>query len=157
MINCYHSINGLDNLKGASIIRNNTSRTATITDTRTGKRIIHFPETEIGLVNNVLKLCQLYITRNPQLFQQPQEILGKVNQAINIISAKTKNQSLKGASDNNNNYQSIINIHKMLGFSSDSNSNNIGANQLIGASKNSYIYNKKKSLINLLETFSIYH
>ena len=84
---CYHSINGL---KGASI-------------KTTDKSIISFPQTEINLVHNSLKIIQFYITRNPQIFQQPEEVLRKVTKAIDIISEKNPSpqQSLKSASSNN--------------------------------------------------------
>ena len=56
------------------------------------------------MVNNSLNIARFYITRNPQQFQQPQDMLQKVNQAIEIISTKTNAATpTKGASQTNNN------------------------------------------------------
>ena len=88
MTACYHSIN---NLKGASVVQNNND--------------ISIPSIQVDLLANVLNIAGFYITRNPQQFQQPQEILRKVTEAFNIISSKkpkNNNNQLKGASTNNN-------------------------------------------------------
>ena len=83
MVQCYHSIN---NLKGAA--SNND---------------ISIPSIQVDLLANVLNIAGFYVTRNPQQFQQPQEILNKVTKAFNIISSKTNKTKLatKGASNNN--------------------------------------------------------
>ena len=89
---CYHSIN---NIKGAAIIRGPQARQMRQQQT------ITFPQTEINLVNNSLNILKFYITRNPQVFQQSEDMLQKVNSAINIISSKQLPQSVKGASSTN--------------------------------------------------------
>ena len=83
---CYHSIN---NLKGASVVQSNND-------------IISIPSIQVDLIANVFNIAGFYITRNPQQFQQPQEILRKVTEAFNIISSKkgNNNNSVKGASTN---------------------------------------------------------
>jgi len=94
-INCkYHNNN---NLKGAS--------SAAFQQPARGGRTaptISFPQTEINLVHNSLKIIQFYITRNPEQFQQPQDMLQRVEKAINIISKQlpAQSQQLKGASNN---------------------------------------------------------
>ena len=163
MTTCYHSIN---NLKGAAVSR--TRRAAN----RQQPTIISFPQTEINLVNSALKIARFYISKNPQLFQQPDNILSEVENGINIISAKTttKNQNsssaaTKGASSdiNNNNsyrYQSLVNINKMLGLTNESIVNqqqNIKGASANNNSNNNTICYKKQSLKNIIETFSIYH
>jgi hypothetical protein len=112
---CYYSINGIGHgPKGASSI---TSM----------NQMFSFPETEISLVNKTLEIVRFYITNNQELFQDPQDLLQKVEKGINIISSKTgaSTTATKGASSNNNN------------------SNNICPNKI-------------QSLKNLLELFSIY-
>ena len=89
MTACYHSIN---NLKGAGVVQSNND--------------ISIPSIQVDLITNVLNIAGFYITRNPQQFQQPQDMLQKVNQAIEIISTKTNKTKLaatKGASNSNNN------------------------------------------------------
>ena len=107
---CYHSINSdNNNIKSAAIIRGPQAR-------RQQQQTVTFPQTEINLVNNALNILRFYITRNPQQqFQQPEEILNKVNQAIEIISTKTAAATkiaTKGESNNNDittdKYQSLI-------------------------------------------------
>ena len=94
---CYHTINNA--VKGAGIIRGPQARRQ--------QETITFPQTEINLVNNSLNIARFYITRNPQQFQNPEDMLQKVNQAIEIISTKTNKKTklaaTKGASNNNNN------------------------------------------------------
>lgn len=99
-MNCYHSIN---NLKGAGIIRGPQQQAR-----RQQETTITFPQTEINLVNKSLEIARFYITRNPQQFQQPQDMLQKVNQAIEIISTKTNSVATKGASQTNNNNNNNI-------------------------------------------------
>lgn len=104
---CYHSINGLNNLlKGASTIINTTSNRRHVATTGAGgaKTTFSIPESEISLINKTLEIVRFYISRNPELFQDPQDLLQKVEKGINIITAKTNtNNNTKGASNKNNN------------------------------------------------------
>jgi uncharacterized spore protein YtfJ len=155
-------------LKGAStIIKAPRARTTRINTVGGGggpnKQVIPIPETEIKLVNNALNIVRLYISKNQELFQNPEAILDKVNESLQIVSSKlgnNNNRSTKGASDNNNNnnnsYQSLVNIRNMLVGLSKSTS--IKTNQLKGASANSdnnNICTRKQNLINLLEHFNL--
>jgi hypothetical protein len=106
-MNCYFCLNGIDHninnnnkllgLKGASAI------------TSTNQKSISIPSNEVDLIKNVLNIAGFYVTRNPQQFQQPEEILRKLTEAWNIISTTTtkqennniNNSSLKGASNKN--------------------------------------------------------
>jgi|SRR5215204_1231976 len=111
-MNCYFCLNGIDHninnnnnellgLKGASAI------------TSTNQKSISIPSNEVDLIKNVLNIAGFYVTRNPQQFQQPEEILRKLTEAFYIISTPTttkkenninnNNNSLKGASNKNNN------------------------------------------------------
>jgi hypothetical protein len=74
MNHCYHSINGL---KGAAV----------------PAPTISFPQSELSILTESLKTAGFYITRNPQQFQQPQEMLQKIKQGINIISSRTNNRT----------------------------------------------------------------
>ena len=100
MNHCYHSINGL---KGAAV------PAPTVTAT------ISFPQSELNSINSSLKSSQLFISKNPQFFQDPKDMLQKISQGLNIISSRTRTQTntntrlttaakaTKGASSNNNN------------------------------------------------------
>jgi hypothetical protein len=125
---CYHSINNLNNLKGAGSIMIKAPRARTNINAVGGgpnKNIIPIPETELKLVDNTLNIARLYISKNPQLFQNPELILDKVNQSLLIVSSKLNNKSsTKGASNNNTNIcsttkkkQSLINIKEHFGLS----------------------------------------
>ncbi len=81
----------VSHLKGASIKEEATGTK--------NKRIISFPQTELNLVNIVLEMSKLFVTRNIQREQQ-QQILSEINGALQIISARMKN-------NNNNNQQSV--------------------------------------------------
>jgi hypothetical protein len=103
---CYHSINNnnyLLALKGGS-------------GSAVGQPqiMISFTQAELGLVNNALNIIRLYITRNPQQFQQLQreEILNKVNKSIDIISTQLPTTPTKGASIHNNNNNICLNKKK---------------------------------------------
>jgi hypothetical protein len=152
---CYHSINGItnniNNLKGAAF------------NQQQGQQEFMFPQTEVSLLTKTLELSRLYVTRNPQFFQEPQEMLQKIDQGIKIISSKTKSQqkqnqsSLKGASLDNK-VQSLVNIRNMFGLGNNNNNNvRNNNNQLKGASKNNNnnICSKTKSLTNLREHFNL--
>lgn len=160
MNHCYHSINNI-NLKGASIISNiSTTRTRITTD----KQIISFPLIEAQILSNTLKLCNLYVKGNPQLFKEgsAEELLKKLNRAQSIVSEKyqdtssssssSSNNSIKGASFENS-YQALENIRNMLFGLSLSNQ------QIKGASDNknnkTIICSKTKSLINIREHFNL--
>ena len=150
---CYHTINNA--VKGAGIIRGPQARRQ--------QETITFPQTEINLVNNSLNIARFYITRNPQQFQNPEDMLQKVNQAIEIISTKTAAATkiaTKGASNNNDitttddKYQSLMNIYNMFGLLN--NNNNKSDNQLKGASNNNICLNKKKeNLKDILKMFGL--
>jgi hypothetical protein len=143
---CYHSINGIttNNLKGASMNQQQFS----------------FPTNELSLLTKSLELSRLYIERNKEQFQDSQDMLQKINSAINIISSKTKKKNqqqqraptlaIKGASAMNG-LQSLINIRRRFGLSKG---NQSVMNQLKGASQNN-ICSKKKSLINIREHFNL--
>lgn len=96
---CYHSINSGSNLKGAGIIRGPQARQI--------RQTITFPQTEISLVSKSLEILRFYISKNQEQFQQPENMLQKINQAIEIISTKTTAAATKGASNNNNNNNNI--------------------------------------------------
>ena len=90
--NCPDYNNNNNNLKGAS------SSAAAFQQKATK---IAFPPTELLLISKSLEIAKFYITRNSEQFQQPQEILSKVEKALNIISKQIPtNQSLKGGSSN---------------------------------------------------------
>src|SRR5918993_5681386 len=106
-MNCYFCLNGIDHninnnnnnellaLKGAS------STTTTITS-KTPKSIA-LSSTEADLIRNVINIAGFYVTRNPQVFQQPEEIIRKLTKAFNILATKeidnnSNNNSVKGAS-----------------------------------------------------------
>ncbi len=111
-MNCYFCLNGIDYninnnnnnellaLKGAS------STTTTITS-KTPKSIA-LSSTEADLIRNVINIAGFYVTRNPQVFQQPEEIIRKLTEAFYILLPTTNkennnnNNSLKGASNKNN-------------------------------------------------------
>ena len=92
-MNCYFCLNGIDHnininnnnellaLKGAS------STTTTITS-KTPKSIA-LSSTEADLISNVINIAGFYVTRNPQLFQQPEEIIRKLTEAFYILSPTT--------------------------------------------------------------------
>ena len=92
-MNCYFCLNGIDHnininnnnellaLKGAS------STTTTITS-KTPKSIA-LSSTEAGLIRNVINIAGFYVTRNPQVFQQPEEIIRKLTEAFYILSPTT--------------------------------------------------------------------
>jgi hypothetical protein len=106
-MNCYFCLNGIDHnnnhnnnellaLKGAS------STTTTITS-KTPKSIA-LSSTEADLIRNVINIAGFYVTRNPQVFQQPEEMIRKLTEAFYILSPTTttnkenNNNSVKGAS-----------------------------------------------------------
>ena len=108
--NCYFCLNGIDHnnnhnnnnellaLKGASaIISPQPPATANTTTT------IAISSTEADLIRNVINIAGFYVTRNPQVFQQPEEIIRKLTKAFNILATKeidnnSNNNSVKGAS-----------------------------------------------------------
>ena len=113
-MNCYFCLNGIDHninnnnnnnnellaLKGAS------STTTTITS-KTPKSI-PLSSTEADLIRNIINIAGFYVTRNLQVFQQPEEIIRKLTEAFYILATPTTNEnnnnnSLKGASNKNNN------------------------------------------------------
>jgi hypothetical protein len=137
-------------LKGASVIQQST---------------LSFPPTEISLLSKSLELSKFYIERNKDQFQDSQDMIQKINSAINIISSKTNNknnqqsqQSVKGSSDitrNNDGYRNLVNIRQRFGLVNKGNKS-VTINQLKGASQNNNnICNKKKSLINIREHFNL--
>ena len=69
MTTCYHSINNLTNLKGASSVQQRNSN---------NNGNISFPYNEVDLITNVINIAGFYVSRNPQVFQQPEEILRKL-------------------------------------------------------------------------------
>ena len=85
-MNCYFCLNGIDHnnnnnnnellaLKGASTI---ISQQQVILIT------IAIPSSEVDLIRNVINIVGFYVTRNPQVFQQPEEIIRKLTEACNI-------------------------------------------------------------------------
>ena len=162
---CYHTINGLENLKGGSAIQQQGQQK----QQQIQQQKLLFPQNEISLISKSLELCRFYVTKNSQLFQQPEDILEKVNQALSIISSSSKSNNnnsknqeeeqssykTKVASDNR--YQNLVNIRNMFGLNIKENRKNI---QLKGASKssksnNNNICSKKQSLINLRSQFNL--
>jgi hypothetical protein len=150
---CYHSINGITN----SNTNNNNLKGAAFNQQQ-GQQEFMFPQTEVSLLTKSLELSRLYVTRNPQFFQEPKDILQKINQGIKIISSKTKSQkqnqsSLKGASDMNRLY-ALDNIRNMFGLNVP-----IKNTQLKGASQQQKqqqnICNKKQALTNLRNQFGL--
>jgi 3-deoxy-D-manno-octulosonic acid (KDO) 8-phosphate synthase len=64
---------------------------------------ISFLSNQLALISKSLELSRFYVSRNTGQFQQPEDMLNKVNKAISIISARNSNsKSLKGASYSNN-------------------------------------------------------
>lgn len=98
---CYHSINSdnNNNIKGAAIVRRPQQQARQ----RQQQQTISIPQEEMDLIRNVINIAGFYVTRNPQVFQQPEEIIKKLTEAFNIIATKQEKNSLKGASNNNNN------------------------------------------------------
>src|SRR5687767_8136669 len=106
-MSCYFCLNGMDHnnnhnannddellaLKGAS------STTTTTTITSKTPKSIALSSTEADLIRNVINIAGFYVTRNPQVFQQPEEIIRKLTEAFYILSPKenNNNNSLKGA------------------------------------------------------------
>jgi hypothetical protein len=161
---CYHSINGItnsNNLKGAS--------------TNQQQQFI-FPTNELSLLTKSLELSKFYIERNKDQFQDPNDMLQKINQGINIISSKTNkskknNQSqqqsqqsqqqkaptttmaIKGASDiarnNNDGYRNLINIRQRFGLLHNNNNALKGASN--SKSNNNNNCSKKEHLKDLLK------
>jgi hypothetical protein len=117
-----------------------------------------FPQTELSLLSKSLELSKFYIERNKEQFQDSQDMIQKINSAINIIStkqSKNKQQSIKGASAMNG-FQSLVNIRQRFGLVNKGNKSVVAMNQLKGASQNNNnICLKKKSLINIREHFNL--
>ena len=94
--------------------------------------------------------------KNQAQYQKPKDIIKELTTAINIISARQKNNTsnLKGASDNINKFQSLDNISKMVGLTTRSNESTIS--HLKGSSDiNSNICSKKEHLKDFLKQFNL--
>ena len=115
---CYHSINDLiptttdnNNLKGASSAIAAINNTAIPRITIPPNQSISMSQEEIDLIQNVINISGLYVTKNPQIFQQPEEMIGKLTEAWNIIASKQNNNSVKGASIcPNKNLKNLLNM-----------------------------------------------
>ena len=83
---------------------------------RQQRQTISFESTHVSLIAKTLELARLYVSKNSQNFQEPQDILNKIDTGINIISSKQNNNnknSTKGASsicDRNKKQQSLNNL-----------------------------------------------
>jgi hypothetical protein len=123
--NCPSYKNNTLALKGGSAVQQQQSQS------QEGNRFV-FNQSEVDRISKVLEISRYYITRNSQSFQDS-NILNEINNAINIVEARTKNQkiyllkrndnsdsnqnpNLKGASDNNKMIcpNKIDNIKKLL-------------------------------------------
>ena len=93
---CYHSINSADSMKGGSAVQQQNQQPSSTT-----KRRILFPQTDLDLVSKSLELSKFYVTKNSQLYQQPQDILQKINQALSIISSSSSSSSKSNNSKSN--------------------------------------------------------
>ena len=96
-------------LKGAS------ATTTKVQQQQPPKQLM-FNQSELNLLGKSLEACKFFITKNQQMFQQPNnDILNEINQSLKILKPRNSN-SLKGASVCNNPYKSLDNIRKMVGL-----------------------------------------
>ena len=88
---CYHTINDMkcpyNALKGALlqqqiIINNNLNNYV-------------FNQSELNIISKTLEVCKYFITKNQQMFQQPQDIIKELSIASNIISARQNIHKIK--------------------------------------------------------------
>ena len=49
------------------------------------KHTMYFNQKEVDILRDVFKICQIYISKNKNQFQQPQDILQEINDSINIL------------------------------------------------------------------------
>ena len=115
---CYHSINDIpcpySKLKGASA-------TTTVQQQPQPKQLL-FTESELNLLSKSLEMCTYFITKNKNLYQNPQDILNEILTSMNIIKTRQNNNvksNLKGASSsviscNEKKIQSLQNILKLF-------------------------------------------
>ena len=154
-INCkYHNNNNA--LKGASTAVNQQQQ----------KQLLVFNQQEVNLLGKSLQICRQFISKNQAQYQQnPKDILNEISTSINILSARRQNNKqnqqstntntkLKGASlDNINKFQTLDNIRKMVGLTSnESTEATAEVSHLKGASN---ICDKTKSLINIKNLFGL--
>jgi hypothetical protein len=150
---CYHSINDIpcpytSKLKGASAVNQQQQ-----------KQLLVFNPGEVNFLAKSLEVCRYYITKNQQMFQQPQDIIKELTTASNILSTRSnKNNNnksnLKGASDNP--FKSLDNIRKMVGLTTSNESllNLKGASNSTPQNKNNTC-SKKEHLKDLLKQFNL--
>ena len=78
--------------------------------------MLAFNQSEINILSKFFELIRYYITKNQQMFQQPQDIIKKLNTASSILSARNNNKNnLKGVGVcNETKFKSLHNIEKCL-------------------------------------------
>jgi hypothetical protein len=121
-----------------------------------------FNQSEVNLLGKSLEAIKYFITKNQQMFQQPNDILKELDTASNILSVRQNNNNnnesnLKGASDiNSNKFQALDNIRNMFGLGNNIVRND--DNQLKGASvpNNIPLCDKTKVLINIKNIFGLH-
>ncbi len=79
-------------------------------------RQLMFHQNEVQILENVLEICKLYITKNSSLFPNPNDILKEVNESLKIL--RPNSNSLKGASASNTicPKQALRNIKNLFGL-----------------------------------------
>jgi hypothetical protein len=152
--NCpyYHNVNNELALKGAAVLHQQQQRQ------QPQKQFLFSPK-EMKFIDQVLKVAGYKVSGLEPQTEENKNMINDISNILKMISAKQnqkQNQSIKGASDMNR-LQALDSINKIRNMLGLSNKGNKSVNQLKGASdsNNNNICNKKKSLINLLETFSL--
>ena len=75
-----------------------------------------FHQNEVQIIQKVLEICRLYVSKNQNQFQNPKDIVNEVNQSLQILKPNNSS-SLKGASSSNIcPKQTLKNIRKMFGL-----------------------------------------
>ena len=96
--------------------RNNALKGASAVNQQQQQKQFVFNQQEVNILDKSLKVCQFYITKHKNQYQNnPQDILNELSTSINILSARKNNKSnLKGASQicNETKIQSLKNLLK---------------------------------------------
>jgi hypothetical protein len=98
---CYHFINGLKGAASSEMMNQQQGQQMQQGQgQQQGQQTLSFESNQVSLIATTLKICRLFVEKNPQNFQQSQqqEILSKIDKSLEIISGKDNNNN----KDNNN-------------------------------------------------------
>ena len=97
--------------KSCPSYRNNSLKSASAVSQHADKKLV-LNQNEISILSKVLRMSQIYITKNKDQFQS-KDILNEINQSLQILNSSNQ---LKGASSNICSKQSLMNIKNMVGL-----------------------------------------